>query len=312
MTSIEDTNLTKYARLILLYIGLFGLTISLLSLTGRFFWVGEALSAFRLQLLAATVIGCLLAIPVRTPYLTAVCCALLLINGGGVATRLLQKKSLPPVAANTPARLSLISANLLYANTTKTKALRLIAAQKPDIFIAIEATEDWLEPLKPLKTLYPYHYYYPKGPDGFFVFSKQPFQITEHYFGGAESPALRLDFGEYVVWAVHPWPPYQEKLYAAHRAHLLTLAEVASREQKPVIIAGDFNATLWSSSMSPFLDKQYQWPSHSGMRHTWPVNNAIMATQIDQVLTRGAIAANYEVLGDIGSDHYPVRADIVF
>jgi endonuclease/exonuclease/phosphatase (EEP) superfamily protein YafD len=36
-----------------------------------------------------------------------------------------------------------------------------------------------------------------------------------------------------------------------------------------------------------------------------------MAIQIDQVLTRGMTAGNYRTLGDIGSDHYPVRVDLV-
>ena len=36
-----------------------------------------------------------------------------------------------------------------------------------------------------------------------------------------------------------------------------------------------------------------------------------MAVQIDHVLTRGIKAGRYEVLGDVGSDHYPVRAELV-
>jgi endonuclease/exonuclease/phosphatase family metal-dependent hydrolase len=36
-----------------------------------------------------------------------------------------------------------------------------------------------------------------------------------------------------------------------------------------------------------------------------------MVIQIDQVLTRRMKAGSYRTLGDVGSDHYPVRADLV-
>ena len=36
-----------------------------------------------------------------------------------------------------------------------------------------------------------------------------------------------------------------------------------------------------------------------------------MAIQIDHVLSLGMKAGRYRVLSDIGSDHYPVRAELV-
>lgn len=44
--------------------------------------------------------------------------------------------------------------------------------------------------------------------------------------------------------------------------------------------------------------------------YTWPTTRPWMAIQIDQVLTIGMKAGSYETLGDVGSDHYPVRADL--
>ncbi|MDF2983233.1 MAG: Endonuclease/exonuclease/phosphatase, partial [Devosia sp.] len=53
------------------------------------------------------------------------------------------------------------------------------------------------------------------------------------------------------------------------------------------------------------------WPANSGLAYTWPAAKPWMAIQIDQVLTRGMTAGSFRTLGDVGSDHYPVRADLV-
>jgi vancomycin resistance protein VanJ len=90
------------------------------------------------------------------------------------------------------------------------------------------------------------------------------------------------------------------------------LNHLASQQSKPVIIAGDLNATLWSPSLTPLMRSRWQWPEGSGITYTWPTFAPPFAIQIDHILTKGAKAGRYKVLPSIGSDHLPVRADLVF
>lgn len=64
--------------------------------------------------------------------------------------------------------------------------------------------------------------------------------------------------------------------------------------------------------MAPLLAEKVQWPYGSGLKHTWPSDSPWLAIQIDHIFTKGALAGRYKVLEPVGSDHYPVRADLVF
>jgi endonuclease/exonuclease/phosphatase (EEP) superfamily protein YafD len=49
----------------------------------------------------------------------------------------------------------------------------------------------------------------------------------------------------------------------------------------------------------------------SGLEYSWPDGRLWMGIQIDHVLTLGMKAGQFEVLDEVGSDHYPVRADLM-
>lgn len=107
-------------------------------------------------------------------------------------------------------------------------------------------------------------------------------------------------------------PPASAGLSEDNRVYIEDLAARVGMESKPVVVTGDLNATLWSHNLRPLIGEKMQWPSGSGLTHSWPAQRPLVAIQIDQILTKGAKAGTYMVLGDVGSDHYPVRADLVF
>ncbi|WP_443747624.1 hypothetical protein [Asticcacaulis solisilvae] len=59
------------------------------------------------------------------------------------------------------------------------------------------------------------------------------------------------------------------------------------------------------------MKQKMQWPQGSGMAYSWPVAKPWLRIQIDHILTKGAMAGRSRTLGDVGSDHYPVRADLM-
>jgi len=64
--------------------------------------------------------------------------------------------------------------------------------------------------------------------------------------------------------------------------------------------------------LAPLLAQKVQWPQGAGLAYSWPSDKAWMAIQIDHIFTKGARAGDYFVLEELGYDHYPVRADLVF
>jgi endonuclease/exonuclease/phosphatase (EEP) superfamily protein YafD len=45
-----------------------------------------------------------------------------------------------------------------------------------------------------------------------------------------------------------------------------------------------------------------------GIGFTWPVQFPLFAMQIDHIFVRDVAVSDFKILGEIGSDHYPIQA----
>lgn len=285
------------------------LLLSLIGFLGD--WPADMVTPFRLQFLLIGMAGLCIALPSRHMWLTGLAALVIMGNAIPMATRLFER---PVLARQANGRgVSLVFSNVLCDNRQFDRVTRLARAQDADIFAAAETTGDWVDHLDSLSDLYPYRFA-PKnlGPFGIALYAKQPFSAEVMPTGSRGMQLLRADFGDRIVYVVHTMPPANPVLSADNRVYLETVAARVASETKPVIVVGDFNATLWSHNMQPMIQAGLQWPAGSGVRYSWPTQRPWFAIQIDQVLTRGAKAGTYRTLGDVGSDHYPVRADLVF
>jgi len=125
-------------------------------------------------------------------------------------------------------------------------------------------------------------------------------------------PLGRLEFDDLIILVAHPMPPARAGLTQENPIYHETVAKLALGTAKPVIIVSDLNNTLWSHHVTPILKARLQWPQGSGLAYGWPNGRVYRAIQIDHTLTKGAVARSYQVLGPIGSDHFPVRAKLDF
>ncbi len=280
------------------------------ALAGQWLWQGDMITPFRLQMLAAGVILAAGTIPVRQPWLYALAALILAVNLTPMGERLLIRHVLPAHAEGRG--LSVVFSNVLCDNRQFDRVPAMVRAQAPDLFIASETTPEWMTHLDGLKDRYPYRFYAGPGIFGIAAYARRPFTAQVFRVGRHQMPLGRLEFDDVVVLVAHPQPPARAGLTAENQAYLETLARLAQETAKPVIIAGDFNATLWSHSLRPLIQAGVQWPAGSGMAYSWPTDKPQMAIQIDQILTRGAVAGTYRVLPAVGSDHFPIRADLVF
>ena len=131
-----------------------------------------------------------------------------------------------------------------------------------------------------------------------------------------------LDVGgrDVVVWAVHPPSPLDWWSWHARNAYHLWVAERAAAEDAttPVIVAGDYNQTPWTPWHQRFLERSglidaagTSWPAPT--RHPfWPFAWRAIAIPIDRLSVRPGTGVNGLHVGPfLGSDHYPVTADLV-
>ena len=284
------------------------LLVSLVPVFGP--WPGDMIAPFRVQLALVAVVGLVVATALRDWRVVGLAVVAVAANLLPMALRIMDRPVLPETAPGQA--ISLVFANVLCDSSEYDRVVTLVRAQDSDIFAAVETTADWVAQLEELKDQYPYRFA-PTTLDVFGValYAKRPFSASLDHVGGRRLPLLRADFGDMIVYVAHPMPPATQRLTADNREYIEVLARQVGEETRPVVIAGDLNTTLWSSNIDPLLRQSMQWPTNSGMAYTWPAARPWMAIQIDQVLTLGMKAGRYETLGDVGSDHYPVRAELV-
>ena len=274
-------------------------------------WPGDMITPFRLYLLAAALLALVIAVPMRRRWLIGMAGITVLLTGVPIIVRLMERPDLPLTAAGTP--LSLVFSNVLCDNREYDKVIALAKAQDSDIFAAAETTPEWLEHLQALKTQYPYSFTPERlGNFGVAIYAKRPFTAYVYRVGRHRMALARADFGDYILYVAHSMPPANSDLADDNEAYLADLAARMAMEHKPVALAGDLNATLWSHDLAPLIRDRMQWPAGSGMAYSWPAPGSLLRIQIDHVLTTHARAGTYSVLPDVGSDHFPVRSEIWF
>ncbi len=239
-----------------------------------------------------------------------------------------------------PPTLTLLSANLLVHNHDPTGLLAEIDRVDPDILLFVEYTRAKHERLLPdLRDRYPFfasamrHDRY-----GMAIFSRFeivgepethphrhaiPLDARAHGVVALADAQLRIVVRaptragasrDVVIQGIHAMPPTLPSHLGEQRALFRWLARWASTEDRPLIVAGDFNA-------SPAAQSE-QWLRDAGLRDahvdagrgrgaTWPEVRfgLVPGLRIDQVRVRGPIrAVRTEVGRDIDSDHRPVVA----
>lgn len=230
----------------------------------------------------------------------------------------------PGLVSCTPEeRLSVLVANVQRSNRQAEEVIALARAQDPDLFFVLETNEWWDEALAPLDADYAHHeqdipsdatYY------GMHVFSRHPFASTEMKFPfGADTPlfdgTLEHPAGPVRVFGIHPRPPHYFQPSTLRDATMLEAAIGARDGTRPALIAGDFNAAPWERTSRRVLrlGRLIDPRAGRGPMISFDANSWWMKWPLDQILWQQGLAmADFTVLPGIGSDHYPVRADLCF
>ncbi len=305
------------------WLALAGLLLaSLLAQLGRFGWLPELATHFRIQYLAVALLLVVVFAVLRRPVPALLAAALLVLQGWyGAAYLLPLATPRDPPAAGAPRLLSL---NLYYRNHDHDAVRDYLRARDPDVLVLSELTPEWVRELAPVTAGYPYWKSVDqRGPWGLGVFSRHPLR---------EAVALDLGVpGSVNVRAIVELPGGALDLVAVHLSSPTSAARAAMRNRQlealakllgpapaagapPRLLVGDMNLTPFSPYFGALLAQTGLRDARQpdGLLGTWPSWLPPMQITIDHCLVDAALAATRVRRGpDVGSDHYPLEVALL-
>ncbi len=205
--------------------------------------------------------------------------------------------------------LRIASANLHLDNMDPRPLAQWLATVQPDMVVLVELSPGFAQGLTAI-TGYPHRITYPRDdPFGLGVLSRHPLQSAQLLDLPGNTPLLRAvvqAHGTTVhLSAVHPMPPISREDFATRNALLQRETQYLKNTGQPAILAGDLNASVWSSA---FASDALGLRRTCGMAPTWPAAlGGFLGIPIDHVLTSSHWQVTDCTAGpDIGSDHLPI------
>lgn len=283
---------------------------SLVGLLGHTFWFFDLFNHLRPQALIATFILLLTAIIFKKPVPVFLSLIILIFNLSLMTYRLYEFGMPVQTAQGTPLRV--ISANVLTSNNNHQAIIGILQKYDPDIFVAIEVNDKWIKALNSIEEKYPYTFKHSSEDNfGMAIYAKKPFNGEVLKLGDYQLPLLKLDFGSFTLMCAHPIPPVSNQNNTELNKYISEVAVLAQKEQKPVIVAGDLNTTLWSANIKPLIPSGLKPANKWGWAWTWPRLAPLFAIQIDHIFVKTLSVSDFKVLEGTGSDHFPVMATII-
>lgn len=289
-------------------------------LGGTRFQFCELAAHFRLQYLIGAII-CLAGLLVFGAWLWAIVAVLcVVVNIFEIFPTYFNKPSGDNNKEHT--KLRLVFANVLYPNKDYAKFIKLINREKPDIFIAQEVTENWLNALETLRETYPFDIAKTeKHGGGIALFGKFALLHSEVISLGQEnrqSLLVKFKLNEKIItlYTFHPQAPIRFSHFKYRNQQLAGATEIIKKLDTPVIVVGDMNTTIWSPFFKRFLKETKLLNARQGFGllpsfPVWKFPIKFLMMPIDHCFVSADISVSDIRTGEpIGSDHLPIIIDI--
>ena len=218
--------------------------------------------------------------------------------------------------------ISFLIANVEIENRSPEPLLDLVEENDPDVVLAIETDEWWMEQLQSLEEVYSHTVRHPReNAYGMCLYSKYPLVAPDVRFLVEEDvPSIHtktvLPSGTRVWFhGMHPRPPhpYHEPDTTERDAELLLLAREIQDRNALTIVGGDLNDVSWSyttrlfQNISGLLDPRIG----RGLYSTFHARYPLLRYPLDHVFHSEHFAlSRLKVLPYIGSDHFPVYVEL--
>jgi endonuclease/exonuclease/phosphatase (EEP) superfamily protein YafD len=214
--------------------------------------------------------------------------------------------------------LRLVSLNLLADNDDTGRTLGYLGQCDADVVVLLEVDDAWAEAVAKLAPRYPHQVMHPRDDRfGIAVLSRLPL-ARERIEPLAEGPPvvivdLPVGRAGCLLVAAHPPAPIAADWSARRDAQLAAIGDVAAAESRPVIVAGDLNATPWSHGFRQLVRLRGLSDSAvgRGVQATWNAHRWVPRIPIDHVVVSPEVRVMERRVGpDVGSDHLPIEATL--
>jgi endonuclease/exonuclease/phosphatase (EEP) superfamily protein YafD len=309
--------LSKILSHFFIVVGLFYAGLTFASLLNSFYWLFDVLTHFNLQYALALMVCLVMVLVLRPNSRYALLFASALLVNAYFLSPFFWPRSSPSPSGNA---LHIVSLNVLMDNQEYQKVSSYLREASVDVVFLSEIEPELMNMLgQELADIYPYVYDESmEGAHGLAMMSKQPFVQTEtiplderhHRFLTAEITWQ----GQLVkIYAAHPHPPLSPFWTKSRDDEIRVIREAIALETNAHIFLGDFNASPWSNPMRQlFAQTRLRHAAKGfGIYPTWRYKTMLLGVPLDHILVSDEWqVASYTLGRDVGSDHFPVIAEL--
>lgn len=298
---------------------------ALMPLCGERRWLGDLFSHFRFHYLVLGAVVLSLAVLVREWWIAVLAPMLLVTHITAILKpRYAKRASSADLAGK---RLTVVSINVQSINRTLKNAVSFVQEAHADVVLIQELNRRWHDQFATLRRHFPHvaPHNWRESPQNI-VLSRLPISSNRLHVG--KSPKFNFveaqivtEDGAITIIGVHPPYPMSARLFALQQDQITRLARVSAESKNPVIVAGDFNLTPYSPRFWAMLKASRLYLARHGTLwpRTWPTGNRLRLSSdlvpgipIDNIL----VSHEFRVVAfrrgqNVGSDHYPIVAEIV-
>ena len=228
---------------------------------------------------------------------------------------------LNPIPAES--NLRVLSYNVENNNRHYEQVLAMVRKEDPDIAIFLEMDEVWIEKTTVLKNKLPYLLHSEKVDErGIVIYSRFPLANPSkniYKISGKTALSTEIIVNQKPIHLIANHSPMPLNSFRDRNRQLDILGTYIQSVEIPVILAGDFNLTMWS----PYYRRLIKGTGFKNVRQgfgifpSWPARSLFpLSTQlffipIDHCLVSPEIQVKSIHLGNnAGSDHFPLISDL--
>ena len=221
--------------------------------------------------------------------------------------------------------LHLVATNVLQDNDQFERWREVIRAADPDIVLALEVDDRWDDFIaEALGEDYPHAVRYPQDNYyGMVLYSRLPLIDPDlRFIVEDDAPSIHtgveLPGGKRIyLHGLHPRPPepLRDEDATARDAEVVIVGREIDAEERPTVIAGDFNDVAWSHTSELFLRvSQLLDPRKGrGFFNTFDARYPLVSWPLDHVFHSNDFKLiELKLLPFVGSDHFPVSITLSY
>lgn len=204
-------------------------------------------------------------------------------------------------------------ANIHAGNSDLSNFSDWLDKERPDILAVMEVTPGHQAQIEQLpfahKTILPR-----KGAFGMALLSQHDPDEVKILDEETPFPSILASWPEFRLLAVHPIPPISREARVIGDQQLARLIETLDDGSKPLMVVGDLNAVGWDLRLLPLRQARFvEARKGHGYLPTWPAHLPVLGIPIDHIfLPQSWVSLDCRRGPDIGSDHYPLTADVTW